>query len=1670
MADLDFYKNLSPDRVERCMSVMQSGTQMVKLKGGSKGLVRLFYLDEHRTCIRWRPSRKNEKAKITIDSICKVLEGTLHRHAEGSFDSSCCFSVYHGSHMEALDLVTSNCEDARTWITGLKYLMAGIKDEDSLAKRQRIHDQWMKQTFEEADRNGDGLLCIEEIYQLMHKLNVNLPRRKIRQMFQEADTDENQGTLNLEEFSVFYKMMSLRRDLFLLVRFYSDRKDYLTVEELAQFLKLEQKMTNVTLEYCMDIIRKFEVSEENKQQNVLGVEGFTNFMRSPACDIFNPLHCEVNQDMDQPLCNYFIASSHNTYLTGDQLLSQSKVDMYSWVLQAGCRCVEVDCWDGPEGEPIVQHGYTLTSKVLFRDVVETIGKYAFIQNEYPVILSIENHCSIQQQQKIAQYLKDILGDKLDLSPVGIRDTDQFPTPKRLKGKILIKGKKLPPDLRTDAEEGEVSDEDSADEIEEECKLKQINGNSTNYHQVESFIRKKLDFLLKESQIQDKEDPDSYTVCALLRATHKGLNVSLQQKLEVKENEKKAHNRSFISSFSKHKKNGKSKAKLYATSDEDQQESTGKETGQVYRMGHRRKTVKLYRGLSDLVIYTNSVTSQDLLGKGPAGKVLSLSETQANQLLHQKPEYFIRFNQKQLTRIYPSAYRIDSSNFNPQEYWNAGCQMVALNYQSDGRMMQLNRALFTLNGNCGYVLKPQSMCQDVFNPFSEDPLHGHPKKQLTLKIISGQQLPKPPHSMFGDRGEIIDPFVEVEIIGLPIDCCKEQTRVVDDNGFNPVWEETITFTVHMPEIALVRFLVWDHDPIGRDFVGQRTVPFSTLMPGYRHVYLEGMEEASLFVHVMIHDIYGKVRNLLGFVYFHFRFGNVLGQSAMQQLMGLKGLFNKNTKNASGNKNRGNFTQKKSFGNRILRRTASAPTKGGKKSKSVLLETCTELKPKESDPLECSRQETRSRCGMKKLQTRPASMPVDKLLYGEITPPVDENQDSSGTKTNKSSSKKCSEDNHVESSFILPHCIPLTAANEFCGSQSQDLTRNISKVLSVNTEDFSSNIPKHEHSCFENLSFKGQHHAKSDEVRKEEHLHKNEQFQFEANRTLCQLTKENLIQEQDLTERQQEPNREIGSAPFCNTKLVEAEETIGKIESNNKVHYLTMSSICSPVPVNNFDASQSLALTPDSTVSHLIDAMSLSSESGVGSSISALISQFETTADRTNLTMVSSFQGTGSHTLSMMSGLSHICGLEMSAPVDPLCKNVENKKPCLDVTADTTVFSSPETSDHSTYTIIHEEVLSPISLQNTRNGNTFDRTLEVALNKTLNPLNSHTNTFINVNASICDVTCSSMDDHTKCDSTAATGTAADDTVLNVSAPIDSVGSSLIEMDEFEFTMTATENCNEDMGPENSPSAWNYYPLGHMDGENVRNCMFLEDLPVSIADEKAALCTSKTNNWNPPPSATCRTSTDIHCFTAANQPNTCKSKSLGDLTSEDIGCTFESKYKFISKGFIVPRIKDQQTSSFKNVPQPADALTEQLRKLVSLEQEENQVTQVSGIRPESGFQRGLVRKLSSRSQSRVRYIANRAKQIQEANKHRFSGGVVLRNKPPIQHHTVNRHSTGSYIAGYLNQLEEEGLEGRGIPEGSCSTLHHRYLDNFYTDNSILQTEPSTVSEPEIYFLLRL
>ena len=78
----------------------------------------------------------------------------------------------------------------------------------------------------------------------------------------------------------------------------------------------------------------------------------------------------------------------------------------------------MDCWDGPENQPIIYHGHTLTSKIRFYEVIKTIRDHAFATSDYPLVLSIEQHCDIPQQQVMARQFKEVFGGKLAVSLCG----------------------------------------------------------------------------------------------------------------------------------------------------------------------------------------------------------------------------------------------------------------------------------------------------------------------------------------------------------------------------------------------------------------------------------------------------------------------------------------------------------------------------------------------------------------------------------------------------------------------------------------------------------------------------------------------------------------------------------------------------------------------------------------------------------------------------------------------------------------------------------------------------------------------------------------------------------------------------------------------------------------------------------------------------------------------------------------------------------------------------------------------------------------------------------------------------------------------------------------------------------------------------------------------------
>jgi hypothetical protein len=100
--------------------------------------------------------------------------------------------------------------------------------------------------------------------------------------------------------------------------------------------------------------------------------------------------------------------------------------------------------------------------------------------------------------------------------------------------------------------------------------------------------------------------------------------------------------------------------------------------------------------------------------------------------------------------------------NPQEFWNFGVNLCAMNYQTPGLMMDLQEGKFAANGGCGYVLKPKIMIDEVFSPVDKLPFT---PQVLHLRIISAQQLPRPRGSTA--KGDSTDAFVVVEVFGVSL---------------------------------------------------------------------------------------------------------------------------------------------------------------------------------------------------------------------------------------------------------------------------------------------------------------------------------------------------------------------------------------------------------------------------------------------------------------------------------------------------------------------------------------------------------------------------------------------------------------------------------------------------------------------------------------------------------------------------------------------------------------------------------------------------------------------------------------------------------------------------------------------------------------------------------------
>ncbi|XP_005297184.2 1-phosphatidylinositol 4,5-bisphosphate phosphodiesterase delta-1 isoform X1 [Chrysemys picta bellii] len=743
---------------DRDLIFLLKGSQLLKVKSSSWRKERFYKLQEDCKTI-WQESKKMlrspESQLFSIEDIRDVRPGHMTEGMEKyakDVPEHRCFSIIFKDQRKNLDLIASSEDDANHWTAGLKKIIA---KNNSMSQRQKLQ-HWIHSCLRKADKNKDNKMSFKELKSFLKEVNIQMDDSYAKQIFQQCDKSKTE-TLEDEEIETFYKMLTERAEIDGIFAKYSSAEGIMSRDNLLRFLREKQREEDAVPESALSLIERYEPNEIAKKQQIMTKDGFLMYLLSAEGNIFNSSHCKVYQDMTQPLSHYFVSSSHNTYLMEDQIRGPSSTEAYIRALTKGCRCVELDCWDGPNSEPVIYHGYTLTSKILFSDAIKAIKNYAFETSPYPVIISLENHCSLEQQKMMAQHMKTILGDMLLVMPVD-GNTSDFPSPEQLKGKILVKGKKLNSLEETIGMNGnsgieaeDVSDEDEAAEMEDESVKKEVE----------------------------------------------------QKRTSVK--------------------------------------------------------LKLAKELSDIVIYCKSVHFQgfdNTISPRAFYEMSSFTESKAQKLAQESGTSFIHHNVRHLSRVYPAGWRTDSSNYNPVDLWNVGCQIIALNFQTPGPEMDVYQGRFQDNGFSGYVLKPRFLRdkQSKFNPKSITEGAWWMRKKLQIKIISGQQLPKVNKS----KNSIVDPRVTVEIHGVQRDNGKKQTKVIENNGFNPKWDEEFGFDIDVPELALVRFVVEDFDVSTKnDFIGQFTIPFTCLKQGYRHIHLltkngDPYPSAMLFVHINILD--------------------------------------------------------------------------------------------------------------------------------------------------------------------------------------------------------------------------------------------------------------------------------------------------------------------------------------------------------------------------------------------------------------------------------------------------------------------------------------------------------------------------------------------------------------------------------------------------------------------------------------------------------------------------------------------------------------------------------------------------------------------------------------------------------------------------------------------------
>lgn len=398
----------------------------------------------------------------------------------------------------------------------------------------------------------------------------------------------------------------------------------------------------------------------------LTLDAFLAWMKSRQSAATTPPKPE---DLSWPLSSYFISSSHNTYLTGNQLSSDSSTKPYTDTLLRGGRCIEIDVWDGDESDA---EG-TSSSSSSSSDEENGRGrklKATKKRGTFNILKEKLHRTSIHDKKEgsTTTATPPTSSSPAPTAPVSGEPEVAIVEPRVLHGYTLTKEVTFRAVC--------IAIRDSAFTVSELPVIVSLEVHCGPEQQL-AMVRIMKEVWAGLLTPEPSEDPTALPSPDELR-----------RKLIIKV---------------KYVAPGASAA---ATEDTDEDDRAPVKLPAGSKQSKNAKPAKIIQELSKMGTYSRGVTFKTL--SQPEAEmpthIFSLSEKKVQDVHEKQAHELFNHNRHFFMRTYPWGLRIGSSNLDPALFWRKGIQIVALNWQNWDEGMMLNEGMFA--GTDGYVLKPQ----------------------------------------------------------------------------------------------------------------------------------------------------------------------------------------------------------------------------------------------------------------------------------------------------------------------------------------------------------------------------------------------------------------------------------------------------------------------------------------------------------------------------------------------------------------------------------------------------------------------------------------------------------------------------------------------------------------------------------------------------------------------------------------------------------------------------------------------------------------------------------------------------------------------------------------------------------------------------------------------------